>query len=137
MADKTRKVDHYSIQISDKAGEGARLLEQFRDAGINLIALWGYSIGGGKARVEMIPEDGRAYAAAAAKAGLHVGERRTAFFVTGVDRQGAIAQALGRLSRAGVSVSALQAVSDGAGQFGAVIFLAEADIEKAGTALNG
>ncbi len=38
MADTIRRVSYYYTTISDKPGEGARLLETLRSAGVNLLA---------------------------------------------------------------------------------------------------
>ena len=45
MAEEIRVVEHYSASILNKVGEGARVLGALRDAGVNLIAFWGYKHG--------------------------------------------------------------------------------------------
>ena len=65
MTETIRQVEHYSASIANKVGEGARVLGALRDAGVNLIALWGYPRGAGKATLEFIPENGAAFTAAA------------------------------------------------------------------------
>ena len=57
MAEEIRVVEHYSASILNKVGEGARILTALRDAGVNLIAFWGYKHGAGRAQLEFIPED--------------------------------------------------------------------------------
>jgi hypothetical protein len=52
MADDIRVVDHYSASIPNKVGEGARVLGALRDAGVNLVAFWGYKHGEGRAQLE-------------------------------------------------------------------------------------
>jgi hypothetical protein len=47
MAEEIRVVEHYSASILNKVGEGARVLAALRDAGVNLIAFWGYKHGAG------------------------------------------------------------------------------------------
>ena len=58
MAETIRQVEHYSASVANKVGEGARVLEALRSAGVNLIALWGYARDTGKATLEFIPENG-------------------------------------------------------------------------------
>ncbi len=136
MSDEIRRVQHYTIDIQNEVGAGARVLAQLRDGDVNLTAVWGYSASGGHARLELVPDDPEGFAAAAKAAGLEIGEGTTAFYFTGEDRRGAIAGALERLARAGVGVVAAQAISDGRGRFGGVIFVEPADLQKAATALD-
>jgi hypothetical protein len=63
MAEEIRVVDHYSASIPNKVGEGARVLRALRDAGVNLIAFWGYKHGAGRAQLEFIPEDSATFVA--------------------------------------------------------------------------
>jgi hypothetical protein len=136
MSEQVRQVDHFSASIPHKAGEGARVLGALRDAGINLIAFWGYPSAAGRAKIEFIPEDSAAFAAAAKHAKLKV-KKSTAFYVHGDDRPGAIADLLARLGAARINVGAVQAVSAGTGRFGAVLFLPAAASRKAARVLGG
>jgi hypothetical protein len=135
MGDEIRQVEHYAASIPDKVGEGARVLGALRDAGVNLIAFWGYPSGKGKAQLEFIPEDGAAFVAAAKQAKLRL-RKSTALYVCGDDRPGAVADIVKRLAEARISVGALQAVSNGRGTYGAVLFLPRAAARKAATVLG-
>jgi len=136
MAETIRQVDHYSATIANKVGEGARVLGALRDAGINLIALWGYARATGKATLEFIPENGAAFASAAKAAKIKLSKKQIAFYVHGDDRPGAIADLCARLAAAKVNIGAIQAVCAGAGRYGAVIFLPQAAVGKAAKALG-
>jgi len=136
MSGTIRQVEHYSATVADKAGEGARVLGALRDAGVNLIALWGYARVGGKATLEFIPENGAAFVAAAKAAKLKLRKKQVAFHVEGEDRPGAVAEMLAKLAAAKISVGALQAVCAGSGRYGAVIFLPQKAVGKAATALG-
>lgn len=136
MADQVTKVDHYSAEILNKVGEGARLLSALRDRGVNLIALWAYPSGARKTQIELIPESSAGFAKAAKKAGLNVGKKQTAFFINGEDHPGAVAETLAKLAQAGINVGAAQAICAGMGRYGAVIFLPRADVRKAAKALG-
>ncbi len=135
MADEVRRVEHYSASIPNKVGEGARVLGALRDAGVNLIAFWGYPHGAGRAQLEFIPENGAAFVAAAKRAKLKL-KKSTAFYIHGDDRPGAIADVLAKLAAARISVGALQAVCGGAGRYGAVLFLPAAAARKAASVLG-
>jgi hypothetical protein len=77
MAEEVRVVDHYSAPILNKVGEGARVLGALRDAGVNLIAFWGYKHGEGRAQLEFIPEDSATFVAAAKQAKLRLRKNLT------------------------------------------------------------
>ncbi|MFY9532296.1 MAG: hypothetical protein WBC04_12265 [Candidatus Acidiferrales bacterium] len=136
MAEEVRQVEHYSLLISNKVGEGARVLGMLRDAGVNLIAFWGYGVGAGRAQLEFIPENGPAFVAAAKQAKLKLSKRRPAFYIYGDDRPGAVADVLAKLAGVSISVSALQAVCGGGGRYGAVVSLPPAAVRKAASILG-
>ncbi|SRR5712692_3285074 len=136
MAETIRQVEHYSAAIANKVGEGARVLGALRNAGVNLIALWGYGRGAGRATLEFIPENGTAFVAAAKSVKLKVSKKQIAFYVYGDDRPGAIADVLAKLAAARINVGAVQAVCGGSGSYGAVVFLPQAAVGKAAKALG-
>jgi hypothetical protein len=136
MAEEIRRVDHYSVSIPNKVGEGARMLAALRDAGVNLIAFWGYPAGKGRAQLEFIPEDSVTFVAAAKQTKLKV-RKKVAFYVHGDDRPGAVADILKKLADSRISLGAMQAVcGGGARTYGAVIFLSPAAARKAATVLG-
>lgn len=135
MSEQIRQVEHYSFSISNKVGEGARVLGALRDAGVNFTAIWGYPGGAKGAQFELIPENGSAFAAAAKQAKLKV-KKSAAFYIHGEDHPGAIADALKKLAEARINVGAVQAICGGTGTYGAVIFLAAKDMEKAAAILG-
>ena len=134
MAEEIRVVEHYSASIPNKVGEGARVLGALRDAGVNLIAFWGYKHGPGRAQLEFIPEDSAIFVSAAKQAKLRL-RKRTALFIHGDDRPGAIADMLAKLAGAHINVAALQAVCGEGGRYGAIVFLPPAAAGKAASAL--
>ena len=50
-----RKVDYYSMKVSQRPGAAAKLLGAMKAAGVNLLAFTGFPEGGG-AQVDFIPE---------------------------------------------------------------------------------
>jgi prephenate dehydratase len=131
MADTVSTVIYHTIAIANKVGEGAKVLEALKGAGIDLAGLWGYPVKGKKAALDVVPADAKAFAAAARKLKLEVSPKQTSFFVSGEDRAGAMAEILAKLAAAGVNVQAVQAGRAGAGQFGAFIQVAAEDLKKA------
>ena len=134
MAEEIREVEHYSASILNKVGEGARVLGALRDAGVNLIAFWGYKHGAGRAQLEFIPEDSATFVAAAKQAKLRL-RKSTALYIYGDNRPGAIADILAKLARAHINVAAVQAVCGAGGSYGTIVFLPQAATRKAASAL--
>ena len=135
MDEEVRIVEHYSASILNKVGEGARVLGVLRDAGVNLIAFWGYKHGVAQAQLEFIPEDGTTFVAAAKQAKLRL-RKSTALYIHGDDRPGAIADILAKLAAARINVAAVQAVCGGGGSYGTIVFLPPAVAFKAATVLS-
>ena len=134
MAGEIRVVDHYSASILNKVGEGARVLGELRNGGVNLIAFWGYKHGAGRAQLEFIPEDSATFVAAAKQAKLRLRKSR-ALYIHGDDRPGAIADILAKLAGARINVAAVEAVCGGGGSYGTIVFLPPAAASKAATVL--
>src|SRR5437899_9645196 len=95
MADTIRRVSYYYTTIPDKPGEGKRLLDVLRSAGVNLLALHAFP-SARKAQVDFVPSDAAVFEAAAKGAKLKLSKPKTAFLVDGDDRVGALAGILAR-----------------------------------------
>ena len=130
-----RTADYFYIDVPQKAGEGARVLGQLRDAGVNLLAISGFPAGR-RAQVDFVPEDPAAFRAAAKKAGWKATGPKKVFLIDGEDRVGVMAEAMERLAAAGISVTAAQAICAGAGRFGAILWVAPRDVKRAAKALG-
>lgn len=135
MATTVRKVGYFHASVTDKAGEGARVLSTLRDGGINLLAFHAFPTGGGQSQLDFVPDDERGFQEAAKKAGVEISGRKTVFLVDGDDRPGAIAELLQKLGSAGANVTAMDAVKAGQ-RYGALIWVKSADADKAGKALG-
>ncbi len=99
MADTIRRVSYFYTTISDKPGEGARLLETLRSAGVNLLAFHAFP-SARKAQVDFVPSDAGVFTAAAKGAKVKLSKPKTAFLIDGEDRMGALAGILARLGSA-------------------------------------
>lgn len=130
MADTIRKVAYYKVEVPNRPGEGVRLLEALRDAGVNLLAFTGFPYGR-KAQIDFIPEDEAAFKRAAKGAGLKVGAKKSCFLVQGEDRVGAVADILSRLAAAKINVTAVDAIVAGGGRYGVILWVKPEAVGKA------
>jgi hypothetical protein len=135
VASAVRKAGYRYITTPDKPGEGARILAGIRDSGVNLMAFHAFPISDGRSQLNFVPGDERAFEAMAKKANLSFSEEKTVFLVEGDDRQGAMADLLARLAASGINVTAVDAIKAGP-RFGALIWVKDADVDKAAKALG-
>ncbi len=134
MAETVQVVDYYYLTSPDKPGEGVRVLSVFRDAGVNLLAVHAFP----EARrwpVDIVPENGTAFMKAARKAKLKL-KKKKAFFVTGYDRIGVLADMLDKVAKAKINITAVTALSAKWGQYSAVFWVKPKDVGRASKALS-
>jgi hypothetical protein len=135
MADTIRKVSYYYTTISDKPGEGVRLLDVLKRAGVNLLALHAFP-SARKAQVDLVPADATLLTVAAQGAKIKLSKPKTAFLLDGEDRVGVLAGVLGRLGAAKINVTAVTGVCAGMGRYGAILWVKPRDVNKAATTLG-
>ena len=129
MIDTIRKLDYFVLQVADRPGEGARILQGLRDAGVNLVAFTGFP-SGRKTQVDLVPEDGAALKAAAKRLKLALRAKKACFVIQGDDRVGALAETLQKLADAKINVTAIDAVVAGMGRYGAIFWVKPRDVAK-------
>jgi hypothetical protein len=130
-----RQVSYCYATTSNKPGEGAQLLDTFRTAGVNLLAVHGFP-SARKAQIDLVATDSAALAAAAKTAKVKLSRPKAAFLIDGDDEIGAVASVMDRLARAKIGVTALTAVCAGLGRYGAILWVAPRDVKKAAKALG-
>jgi hypothetical protein len=135
MADTVRRVQYFSIDVPDKPGEAFGVLQALVSAGINLLACSGHTVGR-TARIDVVPDDTRAFHAAAARAGLAFTAAKSGLLIQGDERPGALAQNLQRLANAGINVTGIDAMGAGAGRWGAIVWVNPGDASRAASALG-
>jgi prephenate dehydratase len=130
-----RKAGYYSMKVPNRPGAGAKLLDALKAANVNLLAFTGFPQSGG-AQVDFVPQNDAAFRRAARKARLKLSPRKTVFLMQGADRPGALTGALDKLAKARINVTALDAVSAGAGRFGAIFWVKRAQVGRAARLLK-
>jgi prephenate dehydratase len=136
MADRVESVEYYAASVKDQAGEAHRVLSALAEAGVDLRAFCGFPSGAGKAQLDFVPSDAKAFLAAAARLKLRVRKPKRAFLIAGDDRVGAVASALAELARAKIPVTAVQAVSAGGGRWAMLLWVKPARHARAARALR-
>ena len=132
---QVRKHPYFSMRVPNRPGQGARMLSGLAAHGVNLIAFTGFP-SGGAAQVDFMPHNPKKFLEASHKLGYKVNKHKIAFLATGKDRAGVVAAICARLAAANINMVAMDAVSSGAGRFGAIFWVKPADVAKASRALN-
>lgn len=135
MSNTLRKVDYFYVTVPNRAGQGAKIMAALAADGVNLLAFSGFP-SGGKAQLDLMPEDSAKLRKAAKKLGLKLSVRKTGFLYHGDDRVGAMTRVLDKLAGAKINVVAVDAVTSGKGRFGAIFWVKQKAVAKAAKLLG-
>ena len=135
MASKVRKIDYFAMNVPNRRGEAARILDSLREEGVNLLAFTGFPDKRGS-QIDFVPENTAAFKVAARRAKLVLRAKKSGFLVQGDDRPGAVSRVLDKLAEARINVTAVDAVCAGKNRFGALLWVKQKDVTKAKRALG-
>lgn len=135
MAHRVRKMKYCKLMVPNRAGQALRILDALRDEGVNLQAFTGFPAGG-RAQIDLVSDDIAGIRRVARKHGWRAGAPKRGFLVQGDDEVGAVARVVQRLARAGISMTAMDAVTAGKGRYGMILWVKPADYGRASRALN-
>jgi hypothetical protein len=135
MASTVRKIDYFAMNVSNRRGEAARILDSLREQGVNLLAFTGFPDKRG-AQIDFVPENTAAFKAAARRDKLMLRAKKSGFLVQGDDRPGALSRVLDKLAEARINVTAVDAMCAGKNRFGALLWVKQKDVTKAKRALG-
>ncbi len=135
MAESIQRVEYFYVTVPNKPGEGARVLDTLKQAGVNLLVFSGFPEGRGS-QLDFVPADARVFRDVAKKAKWKVTGPKRAFLIQGEDRVGAIADVHEKLAAVKINVTAIDALCAGGGRYGAILWVASRDVARAAKALG-
>jgi len=135
MSNTLRRVDYFYVMVPNRAGQGAKIMAALAAQGVNLLAFSGFP-SGGKAQLDLMPDDSAKLRKAAKKLGLKLSKRKTGFLYHADDRVGAMNGILKKLADAKINVVAVDAIGSGKGRFGSIFWVKQNAVAKAAKALG-
>ena len=137
MANTVEQVEYYYTLVANHPGEGTKVLNALKTAGVNLLAYTGFPASATRAQLDFVPTDKDAFLAAARNAGIRMVGPKVAFLLQGDDRVGAVAEVLAKLADARINVVAMNAVAAGEGRYGAILWVKPRNVRRAADLLGG
>jgi len=135
MSETIKVAQYFYLDAPDRPGEAARLLGVLQEEGVNLLALSGFP-SGRRAQVDLVPEDPARLRAVARRQRWKLTGPKKVLLITGEDRIGALVGVAEKLAGAKINIVATQAVATGPGVFGAILWVAPADVRRATNVLG-
>jgi hypothetical protein len=136
MADRVRKVNYCYAKVSNRAGQGVKMLEDLRDAGVDMVAFSGFPIGRGKAQLDFVTADIAGLRRLAKKKNWRLSKMKKGFLIQGQDKEGAVLRQINKLAENKISVTAADAVTAGKGRYGMILWVKPKDYARAARKLK-
>jgi hypothetical protein len=136
MAYTARRVDYFYTTVSAQPNEAYDLLTHLASLGINFLALNSVPLGPASIQLTLFPEDSHKLLSMAKQVNLTLDGPYPAVLVQGDDEIGALSKIHDRLRAHHVDVYASNAVTDGRGYFGYVLYVRPGDADKSAQALR-
>jgi hypothetical protein len=136
MANRVKKITYCYVKVPNRPRQGAAVLSQLREEGVNLLAYSGFPAGRGKAQLDFVPEDMGELKRVARKHGWKLSKVKKAFLMSGDDRLGAAQRHIAKLADAKINVVAADAVAAGQGRYGMILWVRPKDYVRASRVLG-
>lgn len=136
MADVVKLVEYYYTQAPDRPGAGAKVLNALKAGHVNLVTYTGFPSETGRAQLDLVPSNRRAFIAAARKAGIKLVGPKRAFLIQGDDRVGVMADVLTKLAEARINVTSMNAITAGRRRYGAILWVKPRNVGRAAAILG-
>lgn len=134
MPNKWIAMTNFAFALPNRAGELSGLTADLRDAGMNLLGLWGYAEGEDRPRVSCVPESPEQFRRFCAQRKIECEEGRV-FYMIGDDKPGALHDALKKIANAKINLEAIECVAAG-NRFGCFLWAGPADWDALARLLN-
>jgi hypothetical protein len=136
MATTIKKVNYYYCSFEDQPGESYKLLSFLAKVGVNLYAFTCVPTGPFRTQFTLFPEDSAKLEVEAKKANIIIDGPNPAFLIQGDDEIGALVDIHQKLFQAKVNVYSSNAVTNGKGSFGYVLYVSPEQYKKASAVLE-
>ena len=136
MSFRARKVNYCYVTVGNRPGVSLNILNEIREAGINMLAFSGFPTKGGKAQIDLVADKVSGIIKLARKNGWKISKSKKAFLIQGPDKTGAITEPVGRLAKAKINITAADAVAAGKGRYGMILWVKPRLYSKAVRALK-
>jgi len=136
MADRVRKINYCYLTVPSRAGQGAKVLGELREAGVNLLAYTGFPARGGKAQLDLVVENLSPVRRLAEKNGWKLSRTKKGFLIQGRDEAGAVHRHVQKLADAKINVTAADAIAAGKGRYGMLLWVKPKDYARASRTLR-
>ena len=136
MADRVLKASYCYLTLSNRAGQGEKVLGELKDAGVNLLAFTAFPIKGGKAQVDLVAENMTSLKRVARKNGWRLSKTKKGFLVQGDERIGAVHRQVKKLADEKINIIAADAMCAGKGRYGMLMWVKPKDYARAARILK-
>ena len=136
MADRVRKVTYCNVTIPSRAGQGAKILAELREADVNLLAFTGFPASGGKAQLDFVAESLTPIRRLARKNGWRLSKTKRGFLIQGKDQVGAVHRHIQKLAENRINITAADALCAGKGRYGMLLWVRPKDYARAARTLK-
>lgn len=131
-----RKVNYCYVTVPNRAGKGAEVLREIKNAKVNLLAYSGFPGKGGKSQLDFVAKSITPIRNIARKNGWKLSQPKKGFLIQGTDRAGAVHRHIQRLADRGINVTAADAIAAGKGRYGMILWVKPKDYARASRALK-
>jgi hypothetical protein len=135
MGFKVKRIAYFKTTIANERGSEARLLSLFSRAGISYLAFESSVLDERRIEFTLYPNDEAVLLGVAREQGLELDGPHAALHIEGDDETGACAEVFDSLAKAGVKTDLAFGIADIKDGYGIVLYLDEADCERAMAAL--
>jgi hypothetical protein len=136
MADRVLKANYCYLTLSNRAGQGEKVLGELKDAGVNLLAFTAFPIKGGKAQVDLVAENLTSLKRVARKNGWRLSKTKKGFLIQGDERIGAVHRQVKKLADEKINITAADAMCAGKGRYGMLMWVKPKDYARAARILK-